>query len=294
MRIFRRLLRIFVIVLLLALAAGGVMYHLSTRTPAAYARRLLSGEERDAAAQRLETEKIPRILNMATEAQSKASSAYRAQSRGQAIPPGATQPTAPVTVSFTEDEINASLGKWSQRYGTGIERYIADPYIALEDGAIVLMGKVPEFDRVVSAHFQPSLDESGALHCDLSSLRLGSLPLPESLFSKYRTKIETALRTRLPDWQNQASIDGTGVANSPARDAALGKLVLGLLNHESSPAVLFLPKGSKTVPVRLTNVTIEKRALTITIRPMDAPERTALLEKIRQPHQSTSSDAPKS
>src|SRR5438105_2639324 len=122
MRVFRRLLRIFIIVLLLALASGGVMYHLSTRTPAAYARRLLSGEERDAAAQRLETEKIPQILNMATEAQSKASSAYRAQSRGQAIPPDATQPTAPVTVSFSEDEINASLGKWSVRYGTGIER----------------------------------------------------------------------------------------------------------------------------------------------------------------------------
>jgi hypothetical protein len=295
MRVFRRLLRIFIIVLLLALASGGVMYHLSTRTPAAYARRLLSGEQRDAAAQRLETEKIPQILNMATEAQSKASSAYRAQSRGQAIPPGATQPTAPVTVSFSEDEINASLGKWSQRYGTGVERYLADPYIALEDGAIVLMGKVPEFDRVVSAQFQPSLDESGALHCELSSLRLGSLPLPESLFSKYRTKIETALRTRLPQWQNQATIDATGVANSSARDAALANLVLGLLNRQSTPAVLFLPKGSKTVPVRLTNVTVEKGALTITIRPMDAPERTALLEKIRQPQQSNSStDAPKS
>jgi hypothetical protein len=282
MRVFRRLLRIFIIVLLLALASGGVMYHLSTRTPAAYARRLLSGEERDAAAQRLETEKIPQILNMAAKAQANASSAYRAQTRGQSIPPDATQPAAPVTVTFTEDEINASLGKWSQREGTGFERYLADPYVAIEQGAIILMGKIPDFDRVVSARFQPTIDESGMLHADLSSLRVGSLPLPESVFSKYRGRIEAVVRSRLSELQSRASIDATGLANSQARDAARGQFELALLNHQPAPAVLFLPKGSKTVPVRVTDIVTEKGALTITIRPMDAPERTALLEKIRQ------------
>jgi hypothetical protein len=40
------------------------------------------------------------------------------------------------------------------------------------------------------------------------------------------------------------------------------------------------------VPVRLTNVTVEKGALSITVQPMTAEERAALLDQIREPQSS--------
>lgn len=298
MKFLKRLTRILVLVLFFGAIGVGVMHHLSKRTPTGYAPTQLTADERAAAAWRLEHQKMPQLLNMATESQAKASAAVRAQARGASLPAGTTQPLSAVTVSFTQDEINSSLWKWSEPYKSDYERYLTGPYVSLEEGAVVLMGTVPEFGRVASAYFEPKLDEQGMLRCDLTSLKVGSLPLPESLLSKKRAKLEEALKAQLPQWQNRAKIDPTGIANSDANAAALGKLVLQILNHQPSPAVIFLakdfPNHSRTIPVRLTNVTVEKGALTITVQPMDATERAALLDQIRAPQQSASADVPKS
>jgi hypothetical protein len=220
------------------------------------------------------------------------SAAQRAKARGLPVPPDATQPVAPITLSFTQDEINSFLWKWSQQYKSTYEHYVTNPYISVEEGSIVLMGTVPEFDRVVSAFFEPKLDDQGMLHSDLASVKLGSLPLPEAIFSSKRQKVETALKTRLPNWQNHAKIDPTGLANSDAQAAWLGKLVLQLLNHQPSPGVVFVhTEKSTTVPVRLTKVAVEKGALTITVQPMTAQERAQLLEQIRTPQQSSTANA---
>ncbi|MDB5323738.1 MAG: hypothetical protein JWN40_5369 [Phycisphaerales bacterium] len=284
MRFIKRLLRILVLVVLLGAIGVGVMYHLSTRTPGRYLPHFLSAKERDAAAWRLEHEKLPNLLNLAERSQKQDSAAQRARERGTVVPPDATQPVAPVTLSFTQDEINSFLWKWSQPYEGNYKQYVTHPFIALEEGSIVLMATVPEFDRVVSAFFEPKLDEKGMLHSDLASLKLGAMPLPQALFSSKREKVENALRSRLPNWQNRAKIDSTGLANSDAQSAWLGKLVLQLLNRQPSPAVIFVhTEKSNAVPVRLTNVTVEKGTLSITVQPMDAAERAALLEQIREP-----------
>jgi hypothetical protein len=258
---------------------------------------MLSTEQRAEAARRVDTQKIPQLLNLANQAQANASSEHRAQARGATVPPSATQPVPPLTISFSQDEINASLWKWSEQYKADYERYVSNPFVSLQEGAIVLMATAPEFGRVASAHFEPRLDDAGMLRCDLASLKVGSLPLPEGLLSKQREKVEGALRSKLPAWQNKANIDPTGLANLDAKAAALGKMVLRMLNHEPSPAVVFLPRDeklSKTVPVRLTNGAVEKGLLTITVQPMDAAERAALLDQIRQPHQSALANVPKS
>jgi hypothetical protein len=136
----------------------------------------------------------------------------------------------------------------------------------------------------LSATFEPKIDEKGMLHCDLSSFKLGSLPLPESVLSPKREKLEAALSAKLPLWQAGAKIDGTGVANADAKAADLGKMVLQLLHHEPSPAVIFVQNDAKhTIPVRLTEVTVDQGALTITVQPMTAGERGELLEAITRP-----------
>ena len=287
MRFFKRFLRILVLVVLLGAIGVGVMYHLSTRIPGRYLPHFLTNEQRAAAAWRLEHEKLPNLFNLAEQSQKKDSAAQRAREGGKPVPASATRPMAPVTLSFTQDEINSFLWKWSQPYEANYQHYVTHPFIALEEGSIVLMGTVPEFDRVVSAFFEPKLDDKGMLHSDLASLKLGAMPLPQALFSSKREKVENALRSRLPNWQNRAKIDSTGLANGDAQSAWLGKLVLQMLNRQPSPAVIFVhTEKSNAVPVRLTNVTVEKGALSITVQPMTAEERGALLEQIREPQSS--------
>lgn len=289
MSVAKRLTRILVLVLVFGGVCLGVMYYLSTRQPDGYVPQMLTAEERAAAANRVDTIKIPQLLNLASEAQRNASAVLKMKA-GQPMPADATEPVAPLTISFTQDEINATVWKWSERYKSAYERYVTDPFISLEDGTIVLMGTMPEFGRVVGAHFEPKLDEQGMLHCGLTSLKLGSLPLPGGLLDKQRAKVESALRSRLPAWQRAAEMDPSGATNADARAAALGKLVIQLLNDQPSPAVVFLPKDmswSKTVPVRLTSVRVEQGALTVTVQPMDADERAALMEAIREPQRAS-------
>jgi len=292
MRFVKRLFRILFLVLILGGIGLVVLHRLSKSRPARYMPNALTDQQRDAAAWRLEHQKLPTLMNLVERSQKMDSAAQRAKAKGLPVPPDATQPVAPITLSFTQDEINSFLWKWSQQYKSTYEHYITNPYVSVEDGSIVLMGTVPEFDRVVSAFFEPRLDDKGMLHSDLASVKMGSLPLPEALFSSKRDKVEKALKTRLPNWQNHARIDPTGLANSDAQSAWLGKLVLQLLDHQPSPAVVFVhTENSTTVPVRLTNVTVEKGALTITVQPMSAQERADLLDQIRTPQQSSTASS---
>jgi hypothetical protein len=174
---------------------------------------------------------------------------------------------------------------------------VTDPYFVLEDGVVALMGTVPEFGRVASVYFEPTIDEKGAMHFDMTGIKVGSLPLPEAVLAKKRASIETTLRNLLPTWQGKADIDATGVVNDDARSAALAKFVLNVLNHDASPAVIFLSRDitdwKRTFPLRLTQVKVEKGALTITAAPMSAEEREALLKTIKAPVQTAAVEVPK-
>jgi hypothetical protein len=276
-RFVRRFLRILVLVVLLGGIGLGVLYHMSRLTPAAYTPALLTDEQRFEMSRRVDTQKIPKLLNLAEEARNRENQALK----GMVVM--ATTEPALLTLTFTQDEINATLWKWSAPYKDTYERYVTDPYVSLEKGEIVIMATVPEFGRVLSAYFEPKLDEQGMLHCDLETVKLGSLPFPESLLSTKRDKLEAAIRAKLPQWQADAKIDPTGVANSDAKAADLSKIILQILHHEPSPAVIFVQNGKHTIPVRLTNVTVEQGSLTITVQPMTAREREELLEQIRRP-----------
>jgi uncharacterized protein YpmS len=295
MRFFKRFLRILAAVLVVCAIGLGYLYHLSTRTPGNYNPLALTTEQRAAAANRAE-QKLPDLLNLVNRAYAVNNAAHLAQAAGRPIPPDATQPLNPVTVTFTQDELNAflwkSLDTYKWRYhieGPGPwEKYIKDPYISLESGELVLMGTIPEFGRIASIYFKPQIDDKGLLRCDLDRIRVGNLPFPEAMLAKHKAKITSALDIRLPAWQANAKMEPNGAANADASAAATGQFALQLLTHQPSPAVLFLPrqfdKPSKDfIPLRITQLAVDQGNLTLTVQPMDAQGRAALLDKIRQP-----------
>ena len=69
MRFLKRLIQILAVLVIVGAAGLGVMYHLTTRAPEGYNPEEMTPEEREAAARRVETQKIPAILNFAGQAQ---------------------------------------------------------------------------------------------------------------------------------------------------------------------------------------------------------------------------------
>lgn len=274
-RIIKSLLRILFAVVVLGAVGVGILYHLSTRAPEGYHPEELTEEQRNVAANELETQKLPRLANLAQDAHRKAMLERNAARQGQ---PTTAPAVEPLQITFTQDELNAFLGKWSDQYKSRYESYFSQPYIRLADGKLILMAKAQEYDKVLSLHFAPRIDEQGMLRCEMTSVRIGSLPLPDKLFVKQRQRLEAALRQRLPAWQNGAKVDAGGASNSNATAATMGKLLLQMMENKPGPAVLFLPLDTKkTVPVRLTELVIHEGEMRITVRPLEAGEREALM-----------------
>jgi hypothetical protein len=151
----------------------------------------------------------------------------------------------------------------------------------------VIAAKVRDMNTVASLHFEPRVTEDGLLNLRLVRILGGKLPLPEAVLSKYRTRMSDAMAQNLPRWQRTAAIDSGGTPNASAVAAAMGRLALHVLEHEPADPVLFLPLVDanlrpRSVAVRLTDVRIEDRTLTLTVEPMSGAQRAELLKRIRE------------
>ena len=276
--------------LVLGVAAVGAYYYGVRGTPDWWQRPKASAEEQAAAANRAD-QKIMETLSLVREMDA----AERARTRP--ADPNDRRPVAAASaserkVTFTEDELNGFFNKWDRLYGW-TERYkehLTDPGIVLHDGRIVVAGNSAELGAVISVHFSPELDDKGRLNLELSRVLAGRLPIPQGFFEKYRTAAQNRLESALPDLQRRAEFRPDGSANADAMNAAMAKLFLHVLANEPGDAVLFLPSGQRgrSMPVRLKDVKIEDKALSLTVTPLTASQRAALLERIREPYESDS------
>ncbi|HVT90805.1 MAG TPA: hypothetical protein VHD56_18265 [Tepidisphaeraceae bacterium] len=274
---FRRILVGLAILLLMTAGLVIVGLRMMYRTPDWYHPQSLNAEQRLAAAQSA-TNKLAILQNGTAFA--------RAEER--AVRNGATrQSTAPggITISFSDDELNALMSQWAvwKSVRAGYEKFLSEPYLVLQDGRLILAGKLPEIDTIASLHFEPTIDQDGRLNLKLARVLAGKLPLPQAAMSTYQKQAAQALSLRLPRWRQRASIDPTGLANSDAVSAVLGTLIMHAMNHESADPVVFMEVVSKgRVPVKLSRVEIGDHLLTLTVLPMTADERGELLRKIRE------------
>lgn len=288
MRIFKRFFLFLAVLLILAIGGAGYAYYLTTHQPDGYKPNALTAAQTNAA--RLEmNHKVESLDNLANESQAWARSQLLA---AQGKPPA--QPVAkpePVTQAFSQDQLNVYLTQWwIGDIKSKSEAYMKDPFIRLEDGNIILMGMVSEYQKVISVYFTPSIDSEGMLRCDLTSVRLGSLSLPDVLFSKHRDKLVAQVNARLPALQSEMKMDDSGVANNAAGQAALSRLFLSAIDHRPVPATIFMPRkfvpgdDKKQLPIRLTGVKVEEGQLTLTAAPLELPEIATLRTKIKEPY----------
>ena len=220
-------------------------------------------------------------------ARSQIAQAYAAQTRAARAGKAAqTQPDSAFTLDLTEDEINAWIPKWEGELGwKKAAAYVKDPAIIFRKQEIILAGDVKKWDSIVSLHFLPTLVD-GKLQIKLTQVTAGTLPLPRASWDSYLQKLTSSLSAKLPELQRKAEIDQHGRANSAAVEAAMSELLLNTLNDRPAEAALFLPDQlgrSGSLPVKITDVTVDDGTLSLSVEPMDAQQRTALLDELKEP-----------
>lgn len=299
MKWLKRLFRIVVVVLLLIAVGAAAGWYLLRGRPSWYEADASDPAARQAAAVRVENE-LKRTIDWAASQQAEERAAIHA---GRGATTSATSTSwsgGPATrrslnMSFTEQELNAAFQKWGTAYGweSAYGKYISDARIVLHDGRLIFAGDVKDFGTLVSLHFQPKVNDDGALGFELVRVLGGRLPLPESAFDGYRAKLGKKVRAALPRLQRGAEIKPDGSANDKAVAATLAKLLLRVLDRRPGEAVLFLPANQGTqVPVKLADMRIEGKSIGLTVQLMTPQERGALLQRIREPYESALPGAP--
>jgi uncharacterized protein YpmS len=284
MKWFRRC--IFVVVVLgfavILLVGGG--YLLMRGEPDYYTGQTLSPQDAALAAGSAE-DKFRQILNRADLAHRDAALAHQVTRAGTTQP--ATAPDA-INVTFTDDELNSVFRKWSElnNWKASYQKYFNDPMVIFQRDRIILAGRVQNSDlnSVVSLHLQPQVLPDGSVELKLVRALAGRLPVPMALFQKYLDKAVGALEHRLPRWQERADIEPDGEANSEAIAAQLSKLAIAALHQQAGDGVVFLPTaGRANVPVKVVGVELKDHTIQLSLQPLDAQDRDALLKRIKSP-----------
>lgn len=279
---------------LLALAAvlamaAGVSYWLFRDTPDWYQPLSWDKDRYEALASSAEDEYV-KAKNWAEKLKVDAGIAYRARQEGTTLPAGSsTDDPQEHVITFSDDQLNVLFRKWSQLNGWNerLARYVTDPILVLRDDRLILAGKLKDVGAVASFHFQPVMDERGALSLRLVRVLAGRLPMPDAVWESQRARMLGVLRQKLPVWQQAAQISSNGAANDSAIAAAMSKMLIHVVEGESTEPVAFI----ESVPVRIQDLEIRDHKMVITVRPLTPAERTALLQRIRAPFETASASA---
>jgi hypothetical protein len=282
MKLFKRLIVVLAVLLAAGVAALAVGFFLFRAEPTWYRLPAANAEEREAAAQRA-TNKLALIQNQA--ARARAAERMALSSTDSARGPAMIPSDSAITVTFTDVELNAFFDKWIawNNWKAAYDPYIADPVLVLDEGRLIVAARVKELDTVASLHVRPRVDARGQLRLDVERVLGGKLPLPEAVLGDYRARLSRSIAQRLPRWRAGSALDRAGAPNTPLILATMSQLLVNVLDNRAADPVLFLPLvGQSAVPVKLTHLSIEDHAMTLTVEPLDAQDRAALLERVRQ------------
>lgn len=208
------------------------------------------------------------------------------QTRTSASIEAITPKIQPLTIQFTQEELNAFIFHNMETFKElkpKIEQYVVNPGIFLRDGRLILAGQIKGTDYLASAHFAPRLDEQGDLRLSFVRAMAGRLPVPKALMTDQLKRLKEAVAARLPDYQQTATMDASGGSNPSMVVAAASKLLIATLTDTAAPPVLFMPvdEKGKAMPLRLTKVEVDNDHLSITLEPMTPEQRTKMAERIR-------------
>jgi hypothetical protein len=230
--------------LLLVLAAAAMLaYVLANRVPAAYVPAQLPPAQRDAASKVF----YRRVGDFNNE----------------------VQRNAPFTWRIGEDEINAYLASLDEIAAmhpsdsaqdaaatrTLAKAGLAEPVVSLRDGALTLMVRSTQYDKVLSASLHLEITPGGKLRATLAETAVGALPLPSNF-----------VRDKLAALARPAAQRGT--ASPPFGGEAhdvLSAVLAALDGREIDP--VFSWRLSTPKVVRVAGIDINDGNMTVRLKP---------------------------
>jgi hypothetical protein len=198
-----------------------------------------------------------------------------------------TAPSTSRTITLSQDELNSILDKYEQELNAKYGQYISDPYIAIHDGRIVLAVTLKDANRPLSVHVEPLLNDKGLFMLRIDHLQLGRITVPRGLWGSYLDKLAEQLSPKVEQTRQGARMEADGMASADAVTSALDRLLLNSLKEKGSDAVLFLPADpshmERGYPVKVTNIKIEEKQLSLTLVTLTKQEQDQLLARVRAP-----------
>jgi hypothetical protein len=290
MKKFLKITAVVVLLLVIGLAGAGLYVLRGVRAvPAFYEAEPLEGQARLEAIESVER----KVLNL----QSVLDEAYvRSQAAPEATAVATSQPAEEllgrsaedsISVAFTGAELDTYFRKWLEEtgYAPRLGRYMSNPRIGIDDGRVILAGRMAEFNAVVSLYFLPEVDEEGTVHLKLDGIYAGRIPLPDMAIEKFRTQAIEALEERTIQFRKEADISDEGFANEAAillsSQQQLRELFEG---REVRRLIAFLPLPARGfVPARVSELTVQEQELVLGVQLLDRAEQAELLSELRDP-----------
>jgi hypothetical protein len=258
-------------------AAAGVGWRQFKTPPAWYTPGQWTGAELESEANRAEA----KLVHLQNEA-----GRLRAQDHAAARGERSAGDSGPVSVTFTERELNAFFEKWSvlNNWKRAYETTASDPMLTLVDGQIVLSARVPAVDTVISVGFTPVLEPGDSLRLQMDRVQAGRLPIPAVLATRHLARLTQELKSKQPRWRDAARLDRHGVANTALIALMTSQLLTAALEGSSVPNALLLPLADGgCVPVRLSEVTLGAGQVRLAVTPLNMEERASLVRRLGLP-----------
>jgi hypothetical protein len=278
----KRILLIFACLLTAVVVLCAVGIGLYRATPSWYRPVAVSPEEQADAAGRARV-KLSAAVDWANKVQDQQGRLRNGQNLTQPL-------LGPQTIVITQDEINAFFDQWDDpvknQLQDHISRFLTDGRIILLDGRIIVAGRARDSDVVISAHFEPKI-ENGKLIFQLNKILAGDLPVPRSFLAASESKLRRQVEGDLPGLSANATFDERGLANGSAMATAVCVGLLKTLDGQPADAMVFLPSDAdlqdvhRGIPVRLTSIEVTDGLLTLTIAPMSDQERADELNTLQ-------------
>jgi hypothetical protein len=197
------------------------------------------------------------------------------------------KPDEAFNISFTDDDLNAFFNKWTAAKDrrAWFDQYVENPRMVIRGKQLIFVGKVKDMDTIVSLVFEPQLDDQGNLDLHLVHVLGGVLPLPDAMWEGKRQSVERALKNKLPEYQQSATITPEGIANGDAGSAAMNQLLLATLQNKPAGGVIFIPIElthlSQSLPVKITSLSIHDHTVEMTAEQMSTEERDAFWKRLK-------------
>ena len=163
-----------------------------------------------------------------------------------------------------------------------------DPVLVLEDHTIILAATVAvkQTDAIVSLHFTPRL-EGAKLNLGLERVTVGTFPVPKSYFAGQVNTLTDSMDQKLPALREASHIPAR-LGGNRRHEAAMGELLVNALKRQPAEPRALSSRAARRqfsaiFPAQIIGINIADKILTLTVQPMNADRREALLQHIRTP-----------